>query len=380
MIEKTCKPGILFTYRQMVPAAAGATMLFGGGAQKRVFQLASYLASTGKYRVFLASAEGRDARVVKELEKNGVRHLHIGFNSTLLSPLAACRLNAFLRREKISIVNANDRKSAFVAYLACLFSRTTELVFTARITFSGRKYSSFWMGKHTVAVSEGVKKHQMEYFGQPERQIAVIYNGTDIRPAAPEAIAALRSEIGLPADARVLLSVGRLAKVKGCDLTINALPAILRHHPSTYFVAAGEGPEREALLELAQRLGVADHVKLVGYHDDLAAYYGLADLVLLPSYAEGLPGALLEASLLGKPIVATDIPGCTEVVEPEKTGILIPPGEVAPLADAVIRLLASDDLRKAFGAAAREQAEKKFTLQTMFANYEKYFDRLLPQP
>ena len=156
--------------------------------------------------------------------------------------------------------------------------------------------------------------------GADPSKLRVLSNGVDstvFHPAQDRA--ALRAELGV--EQRLILSVGRLVRSKGHHLLIEALPQLPGAHLRIY----GDGPEREALLELATSLGVADRVTLPGRatHAELARWYAACDVMALPSENEGCPNAVLEALACGTPIVASEVGGIPELVTDEVAGLLV---------------------------------------------------------
>jgi glycosyltransferase involved in cell wall biosynthesis len=118
-------------------------------------------------------------------------------------------------------------------------------------------------------------------------------------------------------------------------------------------------------------------VELLGWHDDMAQVLAQSHIVCLPSYGEGLPKALLEAASCGKPIVTTDVPGCRDVVRHGENGLLVPPRQAAPLAEALERLIRDGDLRRAMGTRGRQRALAEFSLETIAAETLQLYAELL---
>jgi glycosyltransferase involved in cell wall biosynthesis len=163
---------------------------------------------------------------------------------------------------------------------------------------------------------------------------------------------------------KVLVSVGGLIPRKGHDLTIRALVEL----PGVTLLIAGEGPERGALAELAQRAGVADRVRFLGRvgHGDLPTLYAAADAMVLASSFEGWANVLLESMACGTPVVATALGGNPEVVADPAAGLLIGVREPAAIAEGVRRLLADPPARSATRAYA-EQFDWDATTQGQLA-------------
>jgi len=115
-----------------------------------------------------------------------------------------------------------------------------------------------------------------------------------------------------------------------------------------------------------------------GAVEDIPAVWANAHMAVLPSYREGLPLSLLEAAACGRAIVATDVPGCREVVVHEKTGLLVPPRDARALADAIARLAGDPDLRAHLGQAARQRVLERFTVDKVVAQTMAVYRALCP--
>ena len=140
----------------------------------------------------------------------------------------------------------------------------------------------------------------------------------------------IRKELGIPLNAKVILSVGEVNKNKNHKVGIEALAKL--RDKNTYYVICGRGPLMEAHKELAQSLGVGDRVVLTGYRTDVADFYKMADVFLFPSFREGLPVAVMEAMASGLPVVATRIRGSSDLVQ---QGDLFEPTDVDGIAKAI---------------------------------------------
>ncbi|MGN6188364.1 MAG: glycosyltransferase [Conexibacter sp.] len=158
------------------------------------------------------------------------------------------------------------------------------------------------------------------------------------------------------AQALEVLCVARLVRLKGLVVLLHALALLRGAGVSVRATLVGDGPSRAALERLAHRLGVRDAVAFAGAigQDEIASWYARADAFCLPSFAEGLPVVLMEAMAMGLPVVASRITGVPELVEHERSGLLVTPGRADELADALARLAADPALRARLGRAGRE--------------------------
>lgn len=185
----------------------------------------------------------------------------------------------------------------------------------------------------------------------------------------PQAGRALRTQLGIPPEAPVVLALGRLVYKKGFEYLVQATPDIVRQFGDLKVVIAGDGPLREELLHLATELGVGEHVMLVRGipWNDTHRYFNMSDVFVVPSVrdhkgnVDGLPNVVLEAMACGRPLVATRLVGIPEVVIDGKNGLLVEEKNPHQLAESIIQLLASPALAERYGAANRLEAERDLT-------------------
>lgn len=153
---------------------------------------------------------------------------------------------------------------------------------------------------------------------------------------------------------------------KGVGEFVTAAEILKQHGVAARFLLAGESdPDNPAAIPAAQLEAWRDSgiVEWPGRQDDMAGLFAQANLVCLPSYREGLPKALLEAAACGRAIVATDVPGCREIVRHRHNGLLVPPRDATALALALRQLLDNPAQRREFGQHGREMAEQEFSVE-----------------
>jgi glycosyltransferase involved in cell wall biosynthesis len=204
-----------------------------------------------------------------------------------------------------------------------------------------------------VAITEALKRFCVERVGLPAGKVEVVRYGLDALPEpwGPS------PEVPVPADARVLLCVARLAEQKGVDVAVRALARVREREPRAVLVVLGEGAERPRL--------AGEGVYLPGRVGDVAAWYRRAELLVHPARWEGFGLALLEAMLAGKPAVATRVSSAPEIVVDGATGLLVPPDDPEALAGAVSSLLADPARAAAMGAAGLARARSEFSVARM---------------
>jgi glycosyltransferase involved in cell wall biosynthesis len=208
--------------------------------------------------------------------------------------------------------------------------------------------------------------------------VATIYNpvlAARLTVAFPE-----RERLQLAA--RPLLTAhGRLAlDQKGWDTLLESFALVRQAVPGVRLRLVGDGPDRNAILRQASRLGVKDALELTGFAFEPYSLIEEGDIYVLPSRWEGLPNALLEAMALGLPVVATDCPtGPREILEGGEHGVLVPVDDVPTLAAALVSLLRDDERRSLLASRARRRA-LDFDLGSAVARYSALFANLVNAP
>lgn len=193
------------------------------------------------------------------------------------------------------------------------------------------------LADRTVCISQGVTRHMRRRAHIPAATIRVIRPGIDVdhsQSARPISKESLTSH----PDSPVICCVGRLDPVKRVDLVIRAMATIAdRVHAGLAIV--GDGPQRNDLEGLVDRLGLRDRVRFLGFRDDVPGVLKSCDLFVLASQQEGWSIATAEALAVGLPVVVTDVEGPAEQIDPGRTGVLVPPGDAAKLAEGMLAAL-----------------------------------------
>ena len=181
-----------------------------------------------------------------------------------------------------------------------------------------------------------------------------------------------RTILGIPAGDPLLLWVGRLDPVKGLDVLVEAATRVVRIHAAQIAIV-GEGPYCPELKRLVTDSGIAERVHLLGPRDDVARLLKAADVFVFPSRTEGLPNAVLEAMAAGLPVVTTDAPGCRDLIEHDRTGLIVPVDNSAALAASICRLLSDGGLGTRLARAAAEYVSRNFRLEQCFGAYQALY-------
>ena len=203
----------------------------------------------------------------------------------------------------------------------------------------------------------------VEQWGVKDKNINVIYNGTDFKPLAMEKEMA-RREIGISGN--IILSAGRLVPWKGFKMLIKIMPELLKDDQFVRLVIVGDGPEMENLEVMKNNMGFNNKVYLVGQksQEELKTYLAAADMFVLNTAYEGFSHQLLEAMAVGVPIVTTNAGGNPEIIKQGENGFMVKYNDELNLTEAIKAIFDHEDIREKFIERGKKTAEK-FTVKKM---------------
>lgn len=285
---------------------------------------------------------------------------------------AMSALRRYLVRTKVDVLHTHGYKANFYAAR----HGATPLVTTCHTgteqpeqTISLRVYDSvnrFLLRRadRVVAVSPAIADSLLRQGVAPDR-VATIVNGID-----PDRFqVARRRWPGVPEGAKVVGIVGRLIREKGVFVLLQAAATIVAQVPEVRFLFVGDGPERDALRQAAQRAGLGERVLLPGPQMDMPAVYASLDVLAQPSFSEGMPMTILEAMAAGLPLAATSVGAVPALLEPAGCGLLCPPGDAGALSSILLRILQDAELAQRLGEAARAHLREHYSAESMARQY-----------
>jgi glycosyltransferase involved in cell wall biosynthesis len=230
-----------------------------------------------------------------------------------------------------------------------------------------------------IAVSQSTREFLVRERFVPEQRVRLIWNGAPLDEFAPvsrERALRVRRELGVPEDAALFGTIGRLNAQKGHRFLIDAAAVVLAVRPEARVLVAGDGDLMDELRGQADRLGIGNRVVFAGHRTDVPELLGALDVFCLSSLYEGTPLALFEAMAAGKAIVSTAVDGCREVLEDRASALLVPPSDARALAAAIERLLADGDLRRDLAARALA-ASRRYDVRACVDQMQAFYDDLL---
>jgi glycosyltransferase involved in cell wall biosynthesis len=291
------------------------------------------------------------------------------------------RTRALMRAERPDVVVAKAKKAARMA----TWGRATgaggrvALFFGLAEELDQRR----WVDRYTwrrvdagITVAREAARWYAEHGFGPLSKLHVLWKGVDLAPFDLALVTrpATREALGLGDDELAIGTVCRLAWQKGIDNLLEAIRQLRGRLPAARFFVVGDGRERQEIERAASDLGTA--VRFLGQRDDVPALLAALDVFVQPSRQEAMVQTTLEAMAAGRAIVSTRTVGAGEAIEDDVSGVLVPVGDPAALADA-IAMLATDPARRAtMGRAARGRIEREFTMAHMVDRAERVLERI----
>jgi len=352
---------------------------FGGG-ERYVVDLTNALQSRG-HDLYVVVRPNSPLPTYLEIPKDRIKKVPL--RNALDAP-SARELDRLVKENQIDVVHAHMARDYSLAAYATRRNPTAKFFVTRHVLFKLNSLHRRTLARATrvIAVSHAVERELKEQQLVTDDRIAVIPNGINVDKFAQAAAAFDRqqfiAEKNLP-DARMWVgTVGELRALKRHDDFIRAAAKVAQSTPDVHFIVAGIDPSktgdvRKTLKHLVAELGLQDRVHFLGWLDNAAQLYCLLDAFVSASEIESFGLVIAEAMSVGTPVVATMTEGAMEVLEDQKTGLLVPIGDPAEMANAINLLLDSEEKRRLIGETAREIVSKKFSLRRMVDDIEQLY-------
>lgn len=347
-----------------------------GGGESVALRLAGRQREAGHDVQALAFAGGP---LQQHFEREGIR-TYVLPKRAGFDPVLYARVLALCIARRYSVVHTHDQQS--LVYVAAparasgatvIHTKHGDTVESARRLVLRRVAAAF---VHAfVAVSETTAGTARQYREVSEGKLTVVENGVDMTRFGPDeqARSALRRELGIGADARLIGTVGRQERVKNPELLIRAAAPLLG--PDVHLLLAGDGSLAGQLAALSATLPHAESIHLVGRRDDVPRLLSALDVFALSSEAEGLPLVILEAMATGLPVASTAVGGIPAVVQDGRTGVLVPAGDERALREALGSLLGDLGRAGEMGREGRALAQQRYSLDGMSEAYQRLYQR-----
>ena len=278
-------------------------------------------------------------------------------------PLTLLDLIRLILREQIDILHLHGYGASNFGRLAGLLTGVPRIVHAHdedRIYPWHQRLADVVLSPVTsqaIAVSETVKAACVRKRKISAERIIVLHNGIPLQEFM-KTISVQRELLGIAPFDKVVGTVGGLREEKGIAFLLKSAAQVLRLFPRVGFLIVGDGPLRAQFEALAARLDISANVVFAGFREDIPAILPLLDVMVMPSLTEGSPMSLLEAMAAGRAIVASRVGGIPEILEDQRTALLVPPKDSEILSQAIIELLANPSKALYLGGNAAQEATK----------------------
>ena len=360
------------------------------GLQERGYEttlVAGELARGEESMAFVAESRGVEVRAVSELRRQV---------SPFRDVVAAFRLAGLIRSTRPDVVHTHTAKAGAVGRIAVVLSGIRPRPVVVH-TFHGHVLRGYFgpltawgfrlleriLARTTdalVAVSPQVRDDLVRLGVAPADKFVVVRLGIELEERVGgngDARERTRRLLGIPDDRFVVGWMGRMTAVKRTDDVLLALKGLHERGVPAALCLVGDGPDRDQLEERAHELGIARDCFSLGYQDAVADWYAAFDAMILPSANEGTPVSVIESLAAGRPVVATDVGGVSDVVRDGVDGFLVEAADVDALADRLQELAADPERRRAMGEAGRERVLHRYAVARLVDDVDRLYRALL---
>ncbi len=305
--------------------------------------------------------------------------VHVVSRGLLRLP-AAWMIRRVLQDGRIDLVHANEAHAVSAAWMAGAHRRVP-FVISRRVGYPLGKSriarARYEAATRIVANSKWVSE-QAAASGAPAEKLCVVHEGAEIPPKfTSEQKRQARSRWGVSGNTPLLGCVGVLLPDKGQEWLIRALPIVRKDFSGCKLLLAGDGPLRPRLEALAKELGISDAVIFAGFVKDVESVYAALDVFLLPSLFEALNNSLLAAMAYEIPSIAFRLGALAEIIDHEKSGLLVSGPDAPEIAAAVCRILKDQAFAGSLGQGGRNRVEQNFSTERMVDGMIRVYEDVL---
>jgi len=390
LINETAKKSMSIAHKVLI----AIPILFTGGTELQTLNLVKGLLSAG-YQITICCYYDYDHFMVLKFEATGANVILMNLKRSDSIFRLMGKLREVFWKVKPDVVHVQYIAPGLIPIIAAKLSGIKKVF--ATVHQPGRPYG--WKPKIFIRFASHLcdvffcnsRSAEESWFGDSQvfdpkkigskRKHFTIYNGVDIerieRIGKEVDKGKIKDLLGIR-DKKVIGVVGRLRREKGQATLLESMKTVIQELPDAVLIVVGNGPDRPYLEEMAKKLGIDSHVKWLGEkdHEEVIRLYSILDVVVVPSLFEGFGLTAAEAMAAGRPVIASNVDGLTEVIQGGVNGLLVPPGDIQVLARVILELILNPTKAASMGASAREDIEKKFSLKrfqsAILAAYANY--------
>ena len=356
--------------RPRVPIAIFMSSFDPGGTERQMTELIRRL-DPSRFEVHVACLHRRGAWLPRaEEHAASIVEFPISGFRRASTVTQACRFGTWCRERGIALVHTTDLYANIFGLPAAAMAGVAVRIGNRREINPDKSLGQIALQRaayacaHVVVANSTAAGDRLARERVPRARIRVVPNGIDLAAYTPA---------NHDRPIRRIVTVANLRPEKAHEVLFEAATLVLRRCPEAEFIIAGDGPRRQELEALARSRGIMSRVQFLGHADDVPAVLASSDLFVLPSRSEAFPNGILEAMATGLPIVASRVGGIVELVENQKTGVLVPPDDPRALGHAMLDLIQWRSHAVRLGRAARAEVEARYSWDRMISAFEHLY-------
>ncbi len=374
-------------------------MIVGGAQENTLYNCLDLIRDFGDDVLLITGpTQGPEGRLLEQGRADGLSVQTIESLQRRLSPLQDYRalhdLKNAIKKFQPDVVHTHSAKGGILGRAAAWSLRVPAIIHTVHGApfhpYQSRAVRLFYQAcekwaadrcHHMISVADAMTDLMVKARVAPREKFTTIYSGMDVQPFlnCDQYRADMRAQLGFGDEQIVIGKIARLFELKGHEYLIAAGAEVVRQQPNVRFLLVGDGLLRASLSRQIERLGLLDHFHFTGLvpPEEIPRYLSAMDMLVHTSLREGLARTLPQALIAAKPVISFDIDGAREVCLDNKTGILLPPKSIEPLANAMIRLASQRSLRDDWGRAGRALFSERFRHRFMTARVREVYGSVL---
>jgi glycosyltransferase involved in cell wall biosynthesis len=322
-------------------------------------------------------------RSIVAFQKTGADVLSLGLHKLAWTPAAVAAITRLIRHRAFDIIHIHSQEAGLTTRPLVRLAGARRVLYTPQ-TLDIRRVRWHWLyilveralARITdviISVNNSDRERLIQW-GLPPGKVVTVPNGIDLAQFGESVdTIAVRQTLGLDARHPLVMQVGRLSAQKDPLAFIDGASKVAQRCPDARFAMVGDGPLRGAVTARIQELGLEHQIRMLGWYENARRLIAAADVVTLTSRWEGTPYVLLEAMGWSRPVIATAVNGCSEVIVDEETGFVVGPGDTGAWASRVIDLLESPAKATLMGRKGRMRVEDLFTVQNVVERIERLY-------
>ena len=347
-----------------------------GGQEQRILLEAVELKKRG-YRIIIVCRP--DSRLLPRAREKGIETREVDIRSSF-SWRALLKLISLIRRERVNIVNTHSSKDSWLVTAAARLVTRARVIRTRHVSTPISRHPLnfvYRMPHKIVTCGEAIKRAMINDNGFIPGKIVSVPTGVDLKRFDFTIEGSkVRKEWGIESGTPLVGIIGIIRSEKGHTYFVDAAQQVLEVNPEVRFLIVGNEPKGDTIARRIKALGREKEIIMAGLRDDIPEVLAALDIFVLSSLREGVPQGIAQALAMKKPVVATAVGGIPELIEDNRTGLLVPPSDGKSLSGAILKLLNDREKARTLGENGRRLIEEKFSLEIMLKKLELLYKGL----